>query len=77
MERVQILLEPEQKRILKKIAKQEKRNFSELVRNMLDEQIADHQKSVLAAAAKALLADYKTDKELTAFTALDGEDFHA
>ena len=31
----------------------------------------------LAAAAEALLADYETDGELTAFTALDSEDFHA
>ncbi|HAF62749.1 MAG TPA: hypothetical protein DCK95_10550 [Anaerolineaceae bacterium] len=77
MERVQILLDPEQKRILNKIAKQEKQNFSELVRKMLDEQIENHRRSQLAAAAKALLDDYKTDKELTAFTALDGDDFHA
>jgi hypothetical protein len=31
----------------------------------------------LAAAAEALLADYETDDELTAFAALNGEDFHA
>ena len=31
----------------------------------------------LAAAAEALRSDYQTDPELTAFTALDGEDFHA
>jgi hypothetical protein len=31
----------------------------------------------MAAAAKLLLADYETDEELTAFTALDGEAFHA
>ena len=30
----------------------------------------------LAAAAEALRADYRTDPELTAFTALDSEDFH-
>ena len=77
MERVQILLDPEQKRILKKIAKQEKRNFSELVRKLLDEQIEIHRRSQLTAAAQALLDDYKTDKELTAFSTLDGEDFHA
>lgn len=29
----------------------------------------------LAQAAKALLADYQSDPELTAFTSLDGEDF--
>lgn len=31
----------------------------------------------LQSAAKALLSDYSTDKELTIFTALDEEDFHA
>lgn len=29
----------------------------------------------LAQAAKALLADYESDRELTAFTSLDAEDF--
>jgi len=29
----------------------------------------------LAKAATALLADYQSDQELTAFTSLDGEDF--
>jgi predicted DNA-binding ribbon-helix-helix protein len=77
MERTQIMLEPEQKQILKEIADREDRSLSELVREMLDEQIANHQKSRLAAAAKALLNDYTTDEELTAFTALDVDDFHA
>lgn len=34
-------------------------------------------KRQLARAAELLTADYEQDKELTAFTALDGEDFHA
>jgi hypothetical protein len=34
-------------------------------------------KRQLAEAAKALLPDYSTDDELTAFKALDHEDFHA
>ncbi len=33
-------------------------------------------KSQLLKAAKLLAQDYKNDKELTAFTALDGEDFY-
>lgn len=37
----------------------------------------ESQSKALAAAAKALLSDYQTDDELTAFTDLDGEDFHA
>jgi predicted DNA-binding ribbon-helix-helix protein len=77
MERTQITLEEEQKRILKRIAKQENTSFSALVRKMLDEQIKEHQKSKLKSAAQALLMDYKTDKDLLAFTSLDGEDFHA
>jgi hypothetical protein len=32
-------------------------------------------KSQMAEKAKELLSDYKTDKELTTFTDLDGEDF--
>ncbi len=77
MERTQLMLEPRQKEILMKIAKLEKRNFSEVVRMMLDKQIADHQRSMIAAAAQALLEDYTKDNELTAFTALDGEEFYA
>ena len=34
-------------------------------------------KQQLAAAAEALLADYASDEELTAFTVLDSEDFCA
>lgn len=34
-------------------------------------------KQQLALAAKALLSDYKEDSELTIFTVLDNEDFHA
>lgn len=77
MERTQILLEEDQKQILKKIAETENRSFSELVREMLDKQIEKHQKLKLAVAAQALLVDYETDADMTGFTALDGEDFHA
>ena len=77
MDRTQLMLEPEQKQILKEIAERENKTFSELVREMLDEQIEKHQKSILTAAAQALLIDYTTDEELLAYTALDGEDFHA
>lgn len=39
--------------------------------------IRTERKRQLAEAAKALLPDYSADGELTAFTALDHEDFHA
>ena len=36
----------------------------------------DTRKQQLAVAAEALLADYSSNRELTAFTVLDGEDFY-
>lgn len=77
MVRTQILLEPEQHEILKEMARWEKRSISEIVREMLDKQIKEQQRRLLFLAARELLADYQVDPELTAFTALDGEDFHA
>ena len=75
--RAQILLEPEQHRSLQEIARREKRSMSDVVRDMLNRQLAERKKQELAAAAKALLPDYQNDADLTAFTSLDGEDFHA
>jgi hypothetical protein len=77
MYRAQILLDPEQHEALREIARLEKRSLSDLVREMLDKQLEVRKKSNLALAAKALLADYQDDPELTAFKALDAEDFHA
>ncbi|HSB04552.1 MAG TPA: hypothetical protein VLK23_05100 [Thermodesulfobacteriota bacterium] len=37
----------------------------------------EDRKRLLSKGADALLKDYETDRELTSFTALDGEDFHA
>ncbi|HLA96950.1 MAG TPA: CopG family transcriptional regulator [Anaerolineales bacterium] len=77
MYRTQILLEPEQHKILTEIARQEKRSVSDVIREMVDKQVAERRRMALEAAAQALLADYQTDPELTAFQALNGDDFHA
>jgi len=77
MYRAQILLEPEQHRILTEIARRENRSLSDVVREMIDKQMAERRQTALAAAAQALLADYQADPELTAFQALNGDDFHA
>jgi predicted DNA-binding protein len=77
MQRTQILLEPEQHKALVEIARREKRSLSDLVREMVEKQLEERKKQDLTMAAKALLADYQGDAELTAFTALDAEDFHA
>jgi len=52
---------------------------SSIVRDALTQFIKDvktrKRKSEMAKKASELLSDYRTDKELTAFTELDGEDF--
>ena len=48
-----------------------------LVRKDLRKTTRPTQKKQLAKAAKTLLPDYKSDAELTVFTALDSEDFCA
>ena len=75
--RAQILLDPEQHHALQEIARREKRSLSDVVREMIKRQLAERKQKDLAAAAKALLLDYQSDADLTAFTSLDGEDFHA
>jgi len=77
MYRTQILLEPDQHEALSEIARQEKRSISYVIREMLDKQIAERKQKALAAAALALLPDYRSNAELTAFQVLDGDDFHA
>jgi len=77
VDRLQILLNPEQHRALKEIARQEKRSLSDLLREMVDRQLAERKLLALEAAAQILQSDYLNDPELTAFSALDGEDFHA
>lgn len=75
--RTQILLDPQTRERLDRVARQEDRSLSDLVRELLQEQLKQRMRREMAAAAEALRADYETDAELTAFVALDGEDVHA
>ena len=77
MDRTQIMLDPELHEKLKRMAQQEKRSLSDLIREMLSRHIAERQRMALVAAARALLEDYQTDPELTAFVTLDREEFNA
>jgi hypothetical protein len=74
-QRTQVLLEPGQHDQLDRIAKREHRSLSDVVREMLHAQLTERKRREMTSAAQALLADYESDKELTAFIALDGEDF--
>jgi hypothetical protein len=66
----------EKVRRLPKQQQQEVLNFTEFLEAKF-ESSPGQEKSELAQAAQALLVDYETDTQLTAFTALDSEPFHA
>jgi len=74
-ERTQILLDPEQRIALARIADEEGRSLSDVAREMIQQQLRLRLKQRMARAAEILLPDYTTDGELAAFTSLDGEDF--
>jgi Arc/MetJ-type ribon-helix-helix transcriptional regulator len=75
LERVQIILEQDQRRQIARIAEQEGKSVSEVTRELLRLALKERQKRQIELAAQLLAGDYRSDPELTAFTALDGEDW--
>jgi hypothetical protein len=73
--RTQLLLEKKQRIQLDKIAVEKGISFSELVREFLEAQLRVRTYEEMRRAAEQLYGDYANDEELTAMTALDGEDF--
>ncbi len=63
-------------RLLPAYRKQEVLNFVEFLVSKLITAVPSRNEQ-LEAAAKALLSDYESDPDLTAFTILDGEGFYA
>ena len=72
-------ISPEQKRFLESYRQWGFTDQSSIVREALDRLIKEfkikQRKSQMAKKARELLSDYTTNKELTIFTDLDGEDF--
>ena len=75
LQRTQILLEKSQHQILTLIAEEEKRSISDVVREMIDRELRYRQRRQMLLAARELQADYTTNPNLTAFNALDSDDF--
>jgi hypothetical protein len=73
--RVNIILDEETQQYLALAAKERNISASELVREMIYEMKQREGQKILREAAASLYDVYATDKELTAFTSLDGEDF--
>lgn len=76
MIRKQIIMEESQVELLKAISLEERKSFSELVREFLDQQIKNYKQHRMSQAAKALYQDYQSDRELKSFLSLDGEEIY-
>ena len=74
-----ISISPEQNEFLENYKQWGFTDQSSIVREALAQYIkevkAKHRKKQMAEKAKELLSDYSSDRELTAFTGIDGEDF--
>ena len=76
MVRTQILLNEDQCKALKKIAMQEERSLSDLLREFVNAQLLLREERRMSKAAELLKENYLHDNELTAFAELDGEEFY-
>ena len=76
MERIQILLDPVDRLALEQLAQEASTSMSNIVRDLLRERIKQQRRANMHRAAEMMADAYRTDSELTAFTALDGEDVH-
>jgi D-aminopeptidase len=74
MERVQILLEPVDRSTLEALAKDAHTSMSNVVRDLLRERVKQKRRANMRKAAEVMAGAYRTDADLTAFSALDGED---
>jgi len=75
LQRTQILLEKSQHQMLTRIAEEEKRSISDVVREMIERELRFRQRRQMFLAARELQADYVTDPDLTDFNSLDADDF--
>ena len=71
MIRTQIILKEGQRRALERLAQEQARSVSEIVRGMIDAQLRAENERRLRQAADSLRQDYLNDPELTAFSAVE------
>ncbi|MBX3049614.1 MAG: hypothetical protein KIT46_11325 [Anaerolineales bacterium] len=77
LQRVQILLDEQQQKYLARVSKKSGKSVSALIRELISEKMAGVKEARLAQTARELRAVYETDEELTSFSGLDAEDWHA
>ena len=74
--RLQIMVNESQKDFLDAASDKEGISISALIRDMIDQYRLKQKDQRLKNAVNELYSEYKTNKELTAFTSIDGEDFY-
>lgn len=72
--RVNIMLDESQRVFLARVSEERGISASEFIRGLIEERKKREQETRLEKAAGALAEEYLQNEELTAFTALDGED---
>jgi predicted DNA-binding protein len=75
MTRTQVLLEPNQLEILNRIASEEGKSISALLREWIDLVLEQRRDQALASAAEQMLNTYYANGELVGYGSLDGEEF--
>ncbi len=71
LSRTQVLLEPQQLEELSRIAQQEKKSLSALLRELIRNALAERQAQQLARAAREMAESYYTDGELVGYSGRD------
>lgn len=66
--RTQVLLEPDQLEELTRIAREEKKSLSALLRDLIRRALAERQAEVLAKAAREMADTYYLDGELVGYS---------
>lgn len=73
--RTQVLLEPEQLKALSKLAEEQGKSVSAVLREWVSAGLHAQRQKRLAEAALSLSEAYYSDGDLVGYSALDGEDF--
>jgi len=68
MERVQLLLDPSDRKALKELADEKHTSMSDVVRDMVRERIKERKRAKMRQAASLMAEEYKNNPELTILT---------
>ena len=77
LRRLQILLDEDQEKYLARVSKKSGKSVSALLRELVREKMRAAKEARLRITARELRATYSADDDLTTFTDLDAEDWHA